>query len=151
MRLRPVALVVTFALGLLAGPLPVEAQQAGKVYRIGWLGPTGPVTREAGAVRVVPGSHRRFFGEWRKSIHVDLEASGALGEADLDRAVALEARPGQFYLFHSWILHGSPPNGSSEPRVDLNMRFAGRGDEVDPGFEYVPLSGDVSDGGGDAR
>ncbi len=37
MRLRPVALVVTFALGLLAGPLPAEAQQTGKVYRIGFL------------------------------------------------------------------------------------------------------------------
>ncbi len=38
MRLRPVTLVVTFVLGLLAGPLPAEAQQAGKVYRIGYLG-----------------------------------------------------------------------------------------------------------------
>ncbi len=37
MRLRPVTLVVTFVLGLLAGPLPAEAQQQGKVYRIGWL------------------------------------------------------------------------------------------------------------------
>ncbi len=37
MRLRPVTLVVTFALGLLVGPLPAEAQQTGKVYRIGWL------------------------------------------------------------------------------------------------------------------
>ena len=37
MRLRPVALVVTFALGLLAAPLPSEAQKAAKVYRIGFL------------------------------------------------------------------------------------------------------------------
>ncbi len=37
MRLRPVTLVVTFALGLLAEPLPTEAQKAGKVYRIGYL------------------------------------------------------------------------------------------------------------------
>ncbi len=37
MRLRPVALVVTFALGLFAGPLPTEAQQKGKVPRIGYL------------------------------------------------------------------------------------------------------------------
>jgi len=37
MRLTPVTLVVTFVLGLLAGPLPAEAQQPGKVYRIGWL------------------------------------------------------------------------------------------------------------------
>ena len=37
MRLRPVTLVVIFVLGLLAGPLPAEAQQAGKVYRIGYI------------------------------------------------------------------------------------------------------------------
>ena len=37
MRLRPVTLVVTLALGLLAAPLPAEAQQAGEVYRIGYL------------------------------------------------------------------------------------------------------------------
>ncbi len=37
MRLRSVTLVVTFALGLLAGPLPAEAQQGNKVYRIGYL------------------------------------------------------------------------------------------------------------------
>ncbi len=37
MRLRQVTLVVIFALGLLAVPLPVEPQQAGKVYRIGYL------------------------------------------------------------------------------------------------------------------
>ncbi len=37
MRLRPVTLVVIFALGLLATPLPTEAQQAGKVYRVSYL------------------------------------------------------------------------------------------------------------------
>ncbi len=37
MRLRPVTLVVTFALGLLAAPLLAEAQKAGKVYRVGFL------------------------------------------------------------------------------------------------------------------
>ncbi len=37
MRLRPVTLVVTLALGLLAGPLPIEAQQGKKIPRIGLL------------------------------------------------------------------------------------------------------------------
>ncbi len=37
MRLRTIGLISTLALGLLAGPLPAEAQQAGKVYRIGYL------------------------------------------------------------------------------------------------------------------
>src|SRR5438132_9333098 len=34
--MRPIGLAV--ALALTRGPLPIEAQQAGKVYRIGWLG-----------------------------------------------------------------------------------------------------------------
>jgi len=37
MRLRPVTLVVTFALGLLAGLLPTEAQEATKIPRVGYL------------------------------------------------------------------------------------------------------------------
>lgn len=37
MRLRTIGLISTLALGLLAAPLPTEAQQAGKVYRIGFL------------------------------------------------------------------------------------------------------------------
>ena len=37
MRLRTIGLISTLALGLLAGPLPAEAQQTGKVYQIGFL------------------------------------------------------------------------------------------------------------------
>jgi len=37
MKLKTIGLISTLALGLLAGSLPVEAQQAGKVYRIGFL------------------------------------------------------------------------------------------------------------------
>ena len=37
MKIRTVGLITTLALGLLAGPLPAEAQQAGKVPLIGFL------------------------------------------------------------------------------------------------------------------
>ncbi len=37
MRLRTIGLISTLALVLLAGPLPTDAQQAGKVYRLGFL------------------------------------------------------------------------------------------------------------------
>ncbi len=37
MRLRTIGLISTLVLRLLAGPLPAEAQQAGKVHRIGFL------------------------------------------------------------------------------------------------------------------
>ena len=37
MKLRTIGPISTLVLGFLAGPLPTEAQQAGKVYRIGYL------------------------------------------------------------------------------------------------------------------
>ena len=37
MRLRTIGLISTLALGLLAGQLPIEAQKAGIVYRLGFL------------------------------------------------------------------------------------------------------------------
>ncbi len=37
MRLRNIGLISTLALGLLVAALSAEAQQAGKVYRIGFL------------------------------------------------------------------------------------------------------------------
>ena len=46
MRIRTIWVISTLALGLLAEPLATEAQQAGKVYRIGILAfgfpPSGP-------------------------------------------------------------------------------------------------------------
>jgi len=48
MRLRTIGLISTLVLGLLAGPLPAEAQQGGKIYRVGFLGATPfPARREA--------------------------------------------------------------------------------------------------------
>ena len=38
-RLTAIGLISTLALGLLAWPLPTEAQEPGKVYRIGYLFP----------------------------------------------------------------------------------------------------------------
>ncbi len=37
MKLRTIGLISSLVLGLLAGSLSAEAQQAGKVYRVGWL------------------------------------------------------------------------------------------------------------------
>jgi hypothetical protein len=42
MLCRCILLLITLALGLLVAPLAAEAQQAGKVYRIGCI-PGGPL------------------------------------------------------------------------------------------------------------
>ncbi len=54
MRLRTIGLISILVLGLLAGPLPVEAQQAGKVYRIGWLGIGGPGSQRRNKLKPSP-------------------------------------------------------------------------------------------------
>ncbi len=50
MRLRTIGLIATLALGLLAGPLPAEAQQAGKVHRIGYLSGFGSPAADPGQI-----------------------------------------------------------------------------------------------------
>ena len=45
MKLRTIGLISILALGLLVGPLTVEAQQAGKVYRIGYVRGRSPLAR----------------------------------------------------------------------------------------------------------
>ncbi len=54
MRLRTIGLISILVLGLLAGPLPTEAQQAGKVYRIGWLGVGGPGSQRKNKLKPSP-------------------------------------------------------------------------------------------------
>jgi predicted dehydrogenase len=101
-----------------------------------------------GALRVVPGTQRQLFGDWRRNIEADLVRSGALRGVDLARNVVLALEPGEFFIFHSWILHGSEANASARRRAGLNMRFVRRGHEADPAFEYVRLSAAGAEQGG---
>ncbi len=103
-----------------------------------WLSIDG-ATREGGAVEVIPGSHRHLLGDWKMGLRADLEDSGVLQGVDMSTGVYLETQPGEFYIFHSWILHGSKRNASDSRRTGLNMRFAMLGDEFEPEFEYVPV------------
>ena len=54
MKLRTIGLISTLFLGLLAAPLPVEAQQAGKVYRVGQLSNSRGISRSGREYRQRP-------------------------------------------------------------------------------------------------
>ena len=58
---------------------------------------------------------------------------------DTSNAVYLEAQPGEFYIFNSWILHASGPNRSESRRAAVNMRFVAPGNRVEPKFRYLRL------------
>ena len=92
-----------------------------------------------GAVQAIPGSQRVLTGDYRKKIRAELVERGDLTGADLAKAVTFDLEPGEFYIFHSWILHGSEANDSPGRRAGLNMRYAARGDECEADSVYIPL------------
>jgi hypothetical protein len=84
-----------------------------------------PLTRETGALRVIPGSHR--IGEpYAEHLHAEIRRSQevwALPGADLP-AVALETQPGDVVAFNQCIKHAS--FGGSARRRMFTLNFATR-------------------------
>ncbi len=86
MRLRTIGLIGTLVLGLLAGPLPAEAQQSGKVYRIGFLGNSSP---SADSIRIE--AFRKGLHELRYVEGKNIVIEFRYAEGKLDRLPNLAA------------------------------------------------------------
>jgi predicted dehydrogenase len=97
------------------------------------------VSAENGAVQVLPGSHKRLIGDFRKNFHAELLKTRALTKEDLAAAVTLNLEPGEFYFFHSWLVHGSAPSSIAVRRAGLNMRYVAPDDRYEPECLYIPL------------
>jgi len=97
------------------------------------------VHAENGAVQVLPGSHRRLVGDFRKNFHAELMEQGALRQEDLAAAVTFNLEAGEFYLFHSWLIHGSAPSSIAVRRAGLNMRYIAPADRYEAECQYIPL------------
>ena len=82
-----------------------------------------PVTKNSGALRVIPGSHRNIdsFGDLLES-HLTSDIFGMTG--DQIPAVALESNPGDVLVFNHRIKHSSW--GGSDARRMLTMNFSER-------------------------
>lgn len=86
-KLGMVGLIVTLAVGLLAAPLPAEAQQAGKVYRIGILSSGTPATYQHLYDAFLQGMHEHG---WIEGQNIAIEYRWAEGRMDRFPAVAAE-------------------------------------------------------------
>ena len=78
MKLRTIGIISTLALALLAGPLPAEAQQADKLYRIGYLHP-GNIAKSSGSRAFFQGLRDLGYVEGRNII---IERRSAKGRRD---------------------------------------------------------------------
>jgi ectoine hydroxylase-related dioxygenase (phytanoyl-CoA dioxygenase family) len=79
--------------------------------------------KENACVEVIPGSHKL------RVPHVASTATGRFGiQADarfLDESakVSIELKPGEFFIFDRWLLHGSAANRSTRRRLGLSARI----------------------------
>ena len=96
--------------------------EPGEVVSV-WLA-LSPTTRESGAMRMIPGCHRRGQIEHTTSEDNDnvlLHGQRAAVEIDESHAVDIELKPGQMSLHHGWVLHASYPNMSGDRRIGFSM------------------------------
>ncbi|MCY3781370.1 MAG: phytanoyl-CoA dioxygenase family protein [Chloroflexi bacterium] len=80
------------------------------------------VTVENSCLQIIPGSHRQFLP------HTDAPEEMAIKEMvdpdtyDASRAVDMELKPGEFFLFSERLLHASGKNTSKKRRLGLAIR-----------------------------
>ena len=90
-----------------------------------WLAFT-PSNLESGCVRVIPGSHRGNKNlEFVNEPHEDnlLVRGQTIKNVNLDSAVSMQLKPGEFSLHHEAIVHGSDPNNSDHRRIGLSIHY----------------------------
>jgi ectoine hydroxylase-related dioxygenase (phytanoyl-CoA dioxygenase family) len=84
-----------------------------------------PATIEAGAMRMVPGSHKTQHAHRETWARDNLLTRGQEVAVDIDvgSAVDIVLQPGQASLHHVLIVHGSEPNRTSDRRIGLAIRY----------------------------
>ena len=86
----------------------------------------GDVTRDNGAMRFIPGSHRQGMVEhrdtWRESNQLTRGQELAV-DVDEKQAVDVELKSGEMSLHHGSLHHSSPANPSASRRIGLALRF----------------------------
>ena len=93
-----------------------------------------PSTSESGAMRYIPGSHRHAIVEHVDTFHEDnLLSRGQEIAVDVDEseAVSVILRPGEATFHHGRLFHASGPNGSSDRRIGVAIRY------IDPAMKQT--------------
>lgn len=85
-----------------------------------------PSTVEAGAMQVIPGSHLKDQMPHRETFapnNLLTRGQEVMVEVDASQAVDIVLRPGEMSLHHVRLVHGSPPNRSTDRRIGYAIRY----------------------------
>jgi non-heme Fe2+,alpha-ketoglutarate-dependent halogenase len=115
--------------------VPTAAKEGHPWELTAWVA-MSEATKQNGCLKVMPGSHRTWYFDEKRNIRFEPEnfnkkvsdgqKSGFYGydydklkldpnwKPDEERAVHMEVKPGQFFLFTSRCMHGSNPNSTKD-------------------------------------
>ncbi len=88
-----------------------------------------PATKANGCVKVFPGTHR--LGLVSKFGHT-LSEENIANYCPEDKVVHVELEPGEAYLMHNWLIHGSDINHTDIPRRGFSVCY------IDARTTYLP-------------
>jgi phytanoyl-CoA hydroxylase len=91
---------------------------------VAWMA-IDPVTREAGALKVLPGSHRGGFRPWYRvkgETHHDRVDAATL---DLSGQMHIELEPGDVLVFNQLVVHGSDEMHTDSLRLVYRASYQG--------------------------
>lgn len=80
------------------------------------------VTRENSCVNLIPGSHRQVYPMVRSPEGMAFGQMTDMQYVDTSKQIAMELRPGQFFLFNEKTLHQSNRNVSNLRRMGFTIR-----------------------------
>lgn len=81
------------------------------------------VTVENSCVRIIPGSHKKALPHIRLPEGKWFDEGADISCVDESKAIDMELKPGQFFIFSERLLHQSNPNRSSKRRMGLSIRM----------------------------
>jgi phytanoyl-CoA hydroxylase len=91
-------------------------------------------TDEMGCLRVYPGSHR--LGRKEESSGQTESDDNFLKDYPLEKALVVEAEPGDVVFFHYLTLHGSMPNRSQKIRKTVLAQLYSGEDEIEEAHQH---------------
>jgi hypothetical protein len=94
-----------------------------------------PVTVENSCVRIIPGSHKKVLPHTESPDGMAFQEMADPNSFDASKAINMELKPGEFFLFNEKLLHQSEPNRSQKRRMGMTVRVT---------VPFVKLEQDVS-------
>ena len=87
-----------------------------------WLA-LDPATVENSCVQLIPGSHKSVLPHIMAKEGMAFQEMADPASYDASKAINMELKPGEFFLFTEKLLHHSEPNRSDKRRLGLAVRI----------------------------